>query len=83
MQLLDKKGMLMELDGYAGWNTSANTLGTAIAESVAVYYQGKTDRHRHFMVERYLEDVRQAEGYIDSDLFRPPHGAMSVRRPAL
>ncbi len=26
--------------------------------------------------ERYLEDVRQAEGYIDSDLFRPPHGAM-------
>lgn len=57
VQLLDKKGMLMELDGYAGWNTSANTLGTAIAESVAVYYQGKTDRHRHFMVERYLEDV--------------------------
>lgn len=57
VQLLNKKGMLMELDGYAGWNTSANTLGTAIAESVAVYYQGKTDRHRHFMVERYLEDV--------------------------
>lgn len=57
IRLLNRKDMLMTLDGYAGWNTSANTLGTAIAESIAVYYQGKTDRHKNFMVERYLEDA--------------------------
>lgn len=57
VQLLNEKGLLMELDGYAGWNTSSNTLGTAIAEGVAVYYQGKTSSHRNFMAERYLEDV--------------------------
>lgn len=29
---------------------------------------------------RYLDDVREAAEYIDSDLFRPPHGAMSRRQ---
>ncbi len=57
VRMLNEKGMLMELDGYAGWNTSSNTLGTAIAEGVAAYYQGKTAAHRNFMAERYLEDA--------------------------
>ncbi len=57
VRMLNEKNMLMELDGYAGWNTSSNTLGTAIAEGVAAYYQGKTSAHRNFMAERYLEDA--------------------------
>lgn len=57
VRMLNEKDMLMELDGYAGWNTSSNTLGTAIAEGVAAYYQGKTSAHRNFMAERYLEDA--------------------------
>lgn len=57
IRILNGKNMLMELDGYAGWNTSANTLGTAIAEGIAAYYQGKTSAHRSFMAGRYLEDA--------------------------
>lgn len=30
--------------------------------------------------QRYIEDVREAAGYIDSTLFRPPHGAMTRRQ---
>lgn len=57
IRILNKKNMLTEIDGYAGWNTSSNTLGTAIAEGVAVYYQGKTSMHMNFLMERYLEDA--------------------------
>ena len=57
IRMLNEKNLLMELDGYAGWNTSANTLGTAIAEGIAAYYQGKTAAHKNFMTERYLEDA--------------------------
>lgn len=57
VRMLNDKAMLMELDGYAGWNTSSNTLGTAVAEGVAVYHQGKTAAHKNFMAERYLEDA--------------------------
>ena len=73
VRMLNEKNMLMELDGYAGWNTSSNTLGTAIAEGVAAYYQGKTAAHRDFMAERYLEDagycavVRQSVSKAVSD----------------
>lgn len=57
VRMLNEKKLLMAVDGYAGWNTSANTLGTAIAEGIAVFYQGNTAAHRNFMAERYLEDV--------------------------
>ena len=57
IRILNKKNMLAELDGYAAWNTSSNTLGTSIAEGIAVYYQGKTLKHMNFLMERYLEDA--------------------------
>ncbi|MDD4369182.1 MAG: DUF4127 family protein [Oscillospiraceae bacterium] len=56
LHLLNKAGLLMALDGYAGWNTNANTLGTALAEAVDSLYYGKSPQHQDFLVQRYLED---------------------------
>lgn len=56
IHLLDKNQLLMQVGGYAGWNTSANTIGTAIAEAVDMLYNGKSKQHDNFLVERYLED---------------------------
>lgn len=56
VHLLDKNGLLLKLGGYAGWNTSANTIGTALAEAVDVFYFGYGSQHQDFLIERYLED---------------------------
>lgn len=55
--LLDKMGLLLKVAGYAGWNTSANTMGTAIAECVKYLYYGDNHSHRQFLLLRYLEDA--------------------------
>lgn len=57
IRLLEKNRLLMAVDGYAGWNTSSNTLGTSIAQGVDVLHFGKGKSHLDFMVERYLEDA--------------------------
>ncbi len=57
IRLLNKNGLLMQLDGYAGWNTSANTIGTAIAEAVDTYLYGDGRQHKKFLAERYIEDA--------------------------
>lgn len=57
MALLDAFGLLCRLDGYAGWNTSANTLGTAIAEAVHALLEGRTPAHMDFLALRYVEDA--------------------------
>ncbi len=45
------------LGGYAGWNTSSNTLGTVITEGVLCHYYGATPAHKAFLAERAFEDV--------------------------
>lgn len=57
IRMLDRADLLDKVAGYAGWNTSANTLGTAIAEGVDAYHFGITQSHQNFLVERYLEDA--------------------------
>ena len=52
---LYEEKMLSTIDAYAGWNTSSNTLGTAIANSVAYYYSKKDKNYSLFA--RYLEDI--------------------------
>lgn len=55
--ILDRKELLLKVAGYAGWNTSSNTIGTAIAQGVKYLYQGDNLSHKEFLLLRYLEDV--------------------------
>lgn len=47
----------LRLGGYAGWNTSSNTLGTVIAEGVMYFHYGDTPAHGRFLAERAYEDI--------------------------
>lgn len=57
VRLLREKGLLFRLAGYAGWNTSSNTLGTVIAQSMLYLIYGDTNEHRDFLALRYAEDA--------------------------
>ncbi len=46
-----------KLWGFAGWNTSSNTLGTVICQAVLRYFYGDTPTHRRFTAERMYEDI--------------------------
>ena len=48
---------LLKLWGYAGWNTSSNTLGTVICQAILRYFYGNTTEHRRFTAERVFEDL--------------------------
>lgn len=56
LSLLDEAGLLLAVAGYAGWNTSANTMGTAIAQGVRYLHGGADDAFRDFLALRYVED---------------------------
>lgn len=48
---------LLDLWGYAGWNTSSNTLGTVICQGVLRFLYGDTKTHRGFTARRIIDDV--------------------------
>lgn len=76
LAMLDQSGLLDKLDGYAGWNTSANTMGTAIAEGVHVLLEGKTVSHLDFLALRYVEDMGycgKVRGKVTADML-PQYG---------
>lgn len=55
--LLYKEKLLLKLHAYAGWNTSSNTLGTAICQA-ALWLAGKDEKGRmRFLLHRYYEDM--------------------------
>ncbi len=57
IRLLQKRGLLLKIHAYAGWNTSSNTLGTVICES-CLYLAGGDERgNRDFLLHRYYDDV--------------------------
>ncbi|MDD3999612.1 MAG: DUF4127 family protein [Bacilli bacterium] len=49
--------LTLNLASYAGWNTSSNSLGTAIAQGINFFYNGKTKSHLSFLIKRYVEDL--------------------------
>lgn len=57
LRLLKQKRLLFKLAGYAGWNTSSNTLGTVIAQSMLYTRYGPTAEHLDFLALRYAEDA--------------------------
>ncbi len=55
------KGLAGKIDAFASWNTTANTIGTAIPEAIAVNVgrrAGTYDRTAHveFLLNRYVDD---------------------------
>ncbi|MGV3467299.1 MAG: DUF4127 family protein [Heyndrickxia sp.] len=56
IKLLNEKQLLFEIAGYAGWNTSSNTLGTCIAQGMIYLIYGKQKPHLDFLAHRYVED---------------------------
>ncbi|WP_046212659.1 DUF4127 family protein [Paenibacillus wulumuqiensis] len=90
LSLLRQRGILYRLAGYAGWNTSSNTLGTVIAQSMIHVHYGMTPDHLNFLALRYVEDfgydsvVRKAlssgpiqELGLDKFLLDGPRGQVS------
>ncbi len=72
MKLLSTKMDLTGLSAYAGWNTSSNTLGTAICQAVFVWLFGKGAYQTLFLAQRLYEDVgycghvrRQVTGLLE------------------
>jgi len=70
--IMKNEKLLYKVDGYAGWNTSANTLGTCIPLTMIETIYGKGQEFYDFMGLRYLEDVGyQANVRFDAfDKFR-------------
>ncbi len=56
-KMLSERVGLLNLWGYAGWNTSSNSLGTVICQSIFRKFFGDTKTHRKFTAERIYEDV--------------------------
>ena len=65
--ILNQKGLLLKVAGYAGWNTSSNTIGTALAEGVKYLYYGSDKKHKEFLLLRYLEDAGYC-GFIRKEI---------------
>ncbi len=68
-QLLES-GLATKLDAYASWNTNANTVGTALAESIAAESGRRTGTydglaHKEFTFDRIVDD------YAFHDRVRP------------
>lgn len=57
VRLMNEENIMLKVHAYAGWNTSSNTLGTAVCEAV-LYMLGKDgDGNERFLLHRYYEDI--------------------------
>lgn len=52
-----ESNLTLKLAGYAGWNTSSNTLGTVISQGFNYLINHDTISHKEFLLARYIEDI--------------------------
>ena len=57
LSMLKEKNLLYKVNAYAGWNTSANTLGTCIPHGMINHIYKDSQAHLDFLALRYLEDL--------------------------
>jgi hypothetical protein len=57
LRLLRQKNLIWKLAGYAGWNTSSNSIGTCLPMGMLNHIFGNTGAHMDFLALRYLEDI--------------------------
>lgn len=57
IKLLNSENLLLKIHAYAGWNTSSNTIGTALCEACLVRLTGDTKANTKFLLHRYYEDL--------------------------
>lgn len=67
VKLMKSKKILFSLAGYAGWNTSSNSLGTCIAQGMFYNIFGESQAHRNFLALRYVEDAGYCS-YVRNDV---------------
>ncbi len=67
LRLLGSEGLLLKLHAYAGWNTSSNTLGTAVCQSVLALLGGDEKGRISFLLHRYYEDAAYM-GFVRQDV---------------
>lgn len=57
VKLMNDEDIMLKVHAYAGWNTSSNTLGTAVCEAV-LYMLGRDEEgNKSFLLHRYYEDI--------------------------
>ena len=57
VKLLHAEDLILKVHAYAGWNTSSNTLGTAVCQGVLALLGGDEKGRVSFLLHRYFEDV--------------------------
>ena len=60
-EALIERGVAGKLDGFASWNTNANTVGTSLAAAIATGSGRRTGTydpraHAEFLLDRYIDD---------------------------
>lgn len=65
--LMAQRGLLLRIQAYAGWNTSSNTIGTALCQGILHSLGGDEAGNRSFLLHRYFEDIgfmAYARGFV-------------------
>lgn len=57
VRLMQREKLLFDVHGYAGWNTSSNTLGTTLCQAVLNLAGADKAENVAFLLHRYYEDI--------------------------